>query len=154
MKNLFIASLVVIAGYAAPARCEGTLNLQLNIASHHFDAERDFNESNRGVGIEFELAADTVRPYVAAGTLVNSMNDRSWYLGGGHRFAIGNRNAFVALGYFAGLLTYPSSGESVIPAVLPTLQIGSRGYAVSAIYVPRIGDKTTAAALIQARVPL
>lgn len=80
------------------------------------------------------------------------MNDRSWYIGGGHRYVMGNRNLNVAVGYFLGGSTYPTSRHSVIVMALPVIEIGTRHSAIVAAYIPKTDESASSALLIQLRI--
>lgn len=125
--------------------------MQINGVSRH--ATGNYNERNVGFGLQLTTTkGHRVQRYVAGG-LTNSVGDRTLYAGGeiAHRF--GRRSLHLDVGIFAGVLTYPSSGRDVLPALLPVLTIGTETAAIHVVYIPPVGDKVVAAALFQLAIP-
>lgn len=145
-----VALILLLVPLACPA---GQWALQINAVSHH-PARNDLNERNTGLGLQYTTADATLVTRYALGTLTNSMGDRTWYAGAAYGPRLGERDFYVSPAVFLGVLTYPSSGRSLLPAALPVLTIGSGPVALNAIYVPEIGDKTAAAVLFQVTLRL
>jgi hypothetical protein len=107
--------------------------LDINLASRHFNAQRDYNELNRGAGVTW-VWDDPRRHYyddisrgkltLSAGTYLNSFYERSNYLGPAYIRRFGGRH-YLDVGVFAPVVT----GYEGVPAlrVLPTVAYGFAG---------------------------
>lgn len=156
-----IASALILClavGNAAADDWNGDVSIQISGLSRHSERQADgsrYNEENTGIGVQYsQLVAGKKNTYVhlTAGTLINSMEDRSWYAGAG----ITRRWSevwFIEAGMILGIMSYPSYefGAVVLPA--PLLSFGTRRYGINAVYLPAIND-LPAAAFIQLRIGL
>lgn len=129
--------------------------LQVNGRSdHHGKAERELNEGNYGLGLQYNWESSGVGDvnFLAGGTLINSVEDRSWYAGGGKLWGLWNSP--VDVGFIAGLIHYPSAEHPTFPAILPMVHVGNEWVGVNAMYIPEVTDEVTAATLYQLLVSL
>lgn len=109
--------------------------LQLNIASYHPSSSEDYNEFNRGLGIEYHL--DNF--YLSGGYFWNSLYRHSFYAGVGKEFTFGDVNWF-GVGALAGALTGYKEGQRPRPAVVPYIFFTKDRYTFKIHYIPELGD--------------
>lgn len=151
MKRAALLALFFCA--ATPAFADGMWELQVSGISYHPGHRGEYNENNAGLGIQYtELDGRDVTRYTG-GFLQNSMDDRTWYAGAARAWRFGDR-AYLDVGFFAGVLTYPSGNADVYPAVLPVVTLGYQPVSVNITYLPELGDKTDAAILFQLSIAL
>jgi len=113
-------------------------SLQVNGISRHdgYCNGEPCNERNAGLGVQYEDG----HAFYAAGSLINSLNNRSWYAGGGVQYG-----TWARAGVFAGLVTYPSAKINPVPALLPVLTLQkTQMYGVNALYIPPVFGITPA----------
>ena len=109
--------------------------LQLNLASHHPGSSEDYNEWNRGLGIEYHLDEF----FITGGYFWNSLYRDSFYLGVGKELTFGNVN-WIGIGAIAGALTGYEDGQEPLPAVVPYLFLTKDRYTIKIAYIPEFGD--------------
>lgn len=102
--------------------------IALGCCSHH-TAKGDFNEFNPGLGIEYGRFGQ----FLTAGIMEDSDKNLSWYTGGGLR---GSLNRYIHAGLFLGIVNREDRGT--IPAILPSLTIGTDKTGINFVYVPPI----------------
>lgn len=148
MKKLLPAALFL--ALTAPAQAADEWALQTSLTSIHPGAHREYNERNFGLGLRRDFAGQgrTIN-YLAGGTLKNSMSDTTMYAGGGQRLRFRSWDGHLDIGYFAGLITYPSHSPDPIPALLPLVEIGSGAIGLTALYIPRVKSDGDHAVLFQ-----
>lgn len=132
-------------------------SLQLNgRAIHYSDDDQDLNENNLGLGVQYAWESQGLADYnfYTAGTLINSLDDRSWYAGGGKLWRLVDSQTKLDVGFVAGLATYPSADPSIFPAILPMASFGTEKIAMNIIYIPKIGDDVIPAFLLQLKIRL
>ena len=109
--------------------------LQLNIASYHPGSSRDYNEFNRGIGVEYHL--DNF--FLTGGYFWNSLYRDSFYLGVGKEITFGSVDWF-GLGVIAGALTGYRDGQEPLPAAVPYFFFTHERYTFKVHYLPEFGD--------------
>ena len=113
--------------------------LQLNIASYHPNTSQDYNEFNRGLGIEYHLDSF----FFSAGYFWNSLYRDSFYAGVGKEITfgeiVGNIN-WMGVGALAGAITGYRDGQRPRPAVVPYIFFTKDRYTFKIHYVPELGD--------------
>ncbi len=102
--------------------------IALGCCSHH-TAKGDFNEFNPGLGIEYGRLGQ----FLTAGVMEDSDKNLSWYTGGGLR---GSLNRYTHVGLFLGIVNRKDRGT--IPAILPSLTLGTDKTGINLVYVPPI----------------
>ncbi len=119
----------------------------INGKAYHFDRSRDFNESNWGVGFEydFEQSGNWI-PLVTGSTFKDSNNQTSNYLGGGskYRFMLGSGDSSWHLdaGVVAFLMTRKDyNNENPFFGALPFVSVGNEYVAINATYIPSVTPK-------------
>lgn len=128
-------------GLCGPADA-GQWDIVLNGRSIHFDADRDWNESNWGLGIEHEFNPDARWVKVALGNGFRDSDDQMSYMAGGgikRRFRVpaGQRRVHVDLGAIGFLMTrHDVNGNEPFPGILPAVSVGTRQFAVNMTYLP------------------
>ena len=109
--------------------------LQLNIASYHPSSSRDYNEFNRGLGVEYHLD----HFYLSGGYFWNSLYRHSFYAGVGKEITFGDVDWF-GVGALAGAITGYREGQRPRPAVVPYIFLTKDRYTFKIHYIPQIGD--------------
>ena len=111
------------------------LALQINIASCHPGDSDDFNQFNRGIGLEYHLDSF----FLAGGYFWNSLYRDSFYAGVGKEFTFGNIN-WVGVGAIAGLITGYDDGQEPRLAAVPYVFLTKDRYTLKIHYLPELGD--------------
>jgi hypothetical protein len=120
----------------------GQLDLVLNGKSIHVNADKDWNESNLGLGFEYEFNPESRWVKVALGNaFVDSEEQMSYMAGGGikRRFLLpfGRRGVHVDLGAVGFVMTRQDvANNRPFPGILPAFSVGTRRFAVNATYLP------------------
>lgn len=109
--------------------------LQLNIASYHPSSSRDYNEFNRGLGVEYHL--DNF--FITGGYFWNSLYHDSFYLGVGKEITFGSLD-WLGAGIIAGALTGYRDGQEPLPAAVPYIFFSHDRYTFKVHYLPEFGD--------------
>ena len=120
----------------------GQWDVVLNGRSFHVDADKDWNESNWGLGVEHEFNPDSrwVKLALANG-FVDSDENMSYMGGGGikrrFRIPLGQRGVHVDLGAVGFVMTRQDvSNNRPFPGILPAFTVGTRRFAVNLTYLP------------------
>jgi hypothetical protein len=120
----------------------GQWDIVLNGRSIHVDADRDWNESNWGLGVEHEFNPDGRWVKVALGNGFRDSDDHMSYMAGGgikRRFRVpaGQRRVHVDVGAIGFFMTrHDVNGNEPFPGVLPAVSVGTRQFAVNLTYLP------------------
>src|SRR5713226_9941157 len=110
-------------------------SLQINSTSiHHGECEIKCNQDNRGLGIQRDHIENGVIKTLTVGTLINSINDRSYYAGGAYKYQRGPLSA----GVFGGLVYYKSDTLNLWPALLPIASLYFKHFGINALYIPTL----------------
>ena len=109
--------------------------LQLNIASYHPNSSEDYNEFNRGAGVEYHLDSF----FISGGYFWNSLYRDTFYLGVGKEITFGNLD-WIGVGALAGALTGYRDGQEPQPAAVPYLFFTKDRYTFKIHYIPEFGD--------------
>jgi hypothetical protein len=111
--------------------------VDLGCCTKHFRSG-DYNEVNPGIGFEY----GGFGRFLTAGVMRDSDSKASPYAGGGVRLSV---HRFLHVGGFLGVLHRSDSGT--IPAVAPTLTLGTNKVSANLVYIPAIdgakGGKNT-----------
>ncbi|MCG6969551.1 MAG: hypothetical protein LJE85_07280 [Gammaproteobacteria bacterium] len=126
------------------------LSLLVNGKSIHTNKNQNtqYNESNYGFGLHYELAKTTQSwiPFVAISGFKDSHNQASYYAGGGYmrRLMLSRKLNYLHLdaGLIGFLMTRQdyNSGEPFLGA-LPALSVGTRDISVNVTYIPKVHPK-------------
>jgi hypothetical protein len=120
----------------------------LNGRAVHVDSDRNWNESNWGLGIEREFNRQSRWVKVAMGNgFKDSNNEISYMAGGGikRRFRPSERfrDFYVDVGAIGFLMSRKDVGQRrPFPGVLPALTLGSRNLALNLTYLPKAWAET------------
>lgn len=120
----------------------GQWDVVLNGKSIHLDAERDWNESNYGLGIEHEFNPEARWVKVALGNGFRDSDDEMSYMGGGgikrrFRLPVGQRQVHLDLGAIGFVMTrHDVDGNEPFPGILPAFSVGTRQFAINLTYLP------------------
>ncbi len=109
--------------------------LQLNLASYHPGSSADYNEFNRGIGIEYYFDSF----FLAGGYFWNSLYRDSFYAGIGKEITFGEVDWF-GVGAIAGLITGYDDGQKPRPALVPYMFFTKDRYTLKVHYLPELGE--------------
>jgi len=133
----------------------GQWDVVVNGKSFHVDGDREWNESNWGLGFEHEFNPESRWVKLALGSGFRDSEDELSYMGGGgikrrFRLPVGQRRVHVDLGAIGFMMTRQDvDNNEPFPGVLPAFSIGTRQFAVNLTYLPgqfaeRIANARTA----------
>ena len=120
----------------------GQWDIVLNGRSIHVDADKDWNESNYGLGIEHEFNPDARWVKVALGNGFRDSEDQMSYMAGGgikRRFQlpVGQRRVHMDLGAIGFFMTrHDVNSNEPFPGILPAFSVGTRQFSVNLTYLP------------------
>lgn len=130
--------------------------MQLNgVSRHDGNCTETCNENNEGLGIEIRENNNQNVDIYAVGTMINSENDRSWYVGLAKANRFGSKQS-VSIGAFLGMIYYPTSTwlNGFVPAVLPFLSVDMGMSRFNVLYIPPVSGNVAAAWFFQVVIPL
>lgn len=136
-----LAAVFLSLGLAANSFA-GEWDLVLNGKSLHIDGDKEWNESNWGLGFEHEFNPDDRWVRVAMGSGFLDSEDELSFMGGGglkrrFRIPVGQRRIHVDLGAVAFVMTRQDVNQNKpFPGILPALSVGTRQFAVNMTYLP------------------
>jgi hypothetical protein len=120
----------------------GQWDIVLNGRSVHVDADRDWNESNYGLGIEHEFNPEARWVKVALGNGFRDSDDRMSYMGGGgikrrFRLPLGQGRVHMDVGAIGFLMSRQDVNQNqAFPGVLPAFSVGTRDFSINLTYLP------------------
>lgn len=120
----------------------GDWDIVLNGRSIHVDGDRDWNESNWGLGVEHEFNPEERWVKLVLGNGFLDSDDEMSYMGGGgikrrFRLPLGQRRVHVDLGAIGFVMTrHDVNNSEPFPGILPALSVGTRQFAVNLTYLP------------------
>jgi len=120
----------------------GQWDIVLNGRSVHVDADRDWNESNFGLGIEHEFNPDARWVKVALGNGFRDSDDQMSYMGGGgikrrFRLPLGRGRVHMDVGAIGFLMSRQDVNKNqAFPGILPAFSVGTRDFSVNLTYLP------------------
>jgi len=145
MSHSCIARLAVVGWLALGAigtAAAGQWDVVVNGKSFHVDGDREWNESNTGLGFEHEFNPESRWVKLALGSGFRDSEDEMSYMAGGgikrrFRLPVGERRVHVDLGAIGFMMTRQDVGNNEpFPGVLPAFSIGTRQFAVNLTYLP------------------
>ncbi len=138
----------------------GELHGIVNGKAYHFNRNRNLNESNWGVGFEYDFdRRGSWIPLLTGSTFKDSNDQTSNYLGGGakHRFMLGSGSTGLHLdvGGLAFAMTRKDyKNNKPFPGALPFISVGNEFVAVNATYVPKISPKHVSLVYFQLQIKI
>lgn len=120
----------------------GQWDVVVNGKSFHVDGDREWNESNWGLGFEHEFNPEARWVKLALGSGFRDSEDEMSYMGGGglkrrFRLPVGERRVHVDLGAIGFVMTRQDvDGNKPFPGILPAFSVGTRQFAVNLTYLP------------------
>jgi len=111
------------------------LALQINLASYHPGNADEYNQFNRGIGLEYHLDSF----FLAGGYFWNSLYRDSFYAGVGKEFTFGDVE-WIGVGAIGGLITGYNDGQEPRPALVPYVFLTKDRYTLKIHYLPELGD--------------
>jgi len=141
LRTLCVWALVLTVA-ATPAYA-GKLHLVINGKSFHVNSDYDWNESNYGIGVEYEFSSHSRWSKVAmANGFRDSQNNISYMAGAGlHRRLFATErfaNLYVDAGINLFLMARRGADDyQPFPGLLPSLTLGNRYGGINLSYVPK-----------------
>ena len=138
-KVTLLMALVTVAFSAAHG---GEVSAVINGKSFHLGADKDWNENNLGLGIEYEFASESRwRKRLMANGFQDSNEEMSYMVGGGlHRnlYQTERLNGFyIDAGLNAFLMTRKDvNGNRPFPGLLPSVTMGNERVGINLTYLP------------------
>lgn len=111
------------------------LALQINLASYHPGNADEYNQFNRGIGLEYHLDSF----FLAGGYFWNSLYRDSFYAGVGKEITFGDVE-WIGVGAIGGLITGYNDGQEPRPALVPYIFLTKDRYTLKIHYLPELGD--------------
>jgi hypothetical protein len=107
------------------------------IQSYHSDRGANYNEDNRGLGLEYDVGPHSK---LAAGHFLNSVNKDSQYLGAALLARI--LQSPVRVGGLLGLINgYPEMrGGGFFPMAAPMLTYEGKNFGLNVLGLPKVGN--------------
>lgn len=135
--------IVVLTALATSPAVAGEFSAVINGKSYHINSSYDWNESNLGLGIEYEFASTSAwRTVVMANAFRDSTDTMSYMAGGGlHRRLFETERLagfYVSAGLNAFIMTRSDvEDSSPFPGILPSISIGNNKAGFNLTYMPR-----------------
>lgn len=158
--SLLALSLII----GSPALHAGQLNLIINGKAIHLGGPTGtvMNENNWGLGLQYDydLIDDKWLPIAMASGFIDSVNQPSYYAGGGllRRYNIGqyqDNPLFFDVGIIAFLMTRNDhNNNEPFPGLLPAFSFGTQKVALNLTYIPKIHPKLIPLWFLQLKVQL
>lgn len=149
-KITLLASVGMLALGLAGTADAGRLDVVLNGKSFHVNSDRDWNESNWGLGFEYEFNPESRWVKLALGNgFIDSDEQMSYMAGGGikrrFRLPIGDRRFFFDVGAIGFVMKrHDVNGNAPFPGILPAFSFGTSRVALNATYLPGgLADRVT-----------
>ena len=133
---------------------DGRWMVDVHGASKHFNTDQEFNENNRGVGLQYQWDGDNnLIHLLKGGQYLNSLNNDSKYLAYGLKKRLMEKNGWHldAGGLFGGMTGYT---DGITPAILPQLTIGNGAFGLNIMGTPEIPNFTPATLMFSTEIPL
>lgn len=130
--------------FPATQALAGGLSAVINGKSIHVGADKDWNEENYGLGLEYRLPGESVwKKQLMVNGFRDSNDEMSYMAGGGlHRtlFATDSMNSFyIDAGINVFLMTRQDVNDNrPFPGALPSLTFGNRHMGLNLTYLPRV----------------
>lgn len=152
MASRFACLVVLLSGllFATTSAQAGNLSLLVNGKALHMGAPSnlDLNESNWGLGVQYDYETrNHWRPFWTASGFLDSLENASYYAGGGvmRRILLTQRTErplYFDAGIIGFVMTRKNFNQgSPFPGVLPAFSLGNDLVAVNITYIPDISPK-------------
>lgn len=156
---VLIVAVVMINFIASGIANADHLNLLLNGKARHVSAEADYNERNWGGGFQYDYGRKTAQwvPFVTVSGFIDSLNNPSWYYGGGYlrRFLLSRKldNLHFDAGVVGFVMTRKdvNDGQPFLGA-LPVLSFGTDLISLNITYVPDVDERIAELWFMQLKV--
>ena len=130
------------------------LHLIVSGKTYHFE-DRNFNESNWGLGLEYQFARrEEWIPFITATAFLDSNKQWSKYVGGGgrYRFDLGEDGMFTwfDVGVIGFVMTRKDFRDNdPFVGILPFVSAGNDFVSINATYIPRVTPKSVPLVYVQ-----
>jgi hypothetical protein len=145
MLGLFAALTVF---HTSPAFAEN-FSAIINGKSYHINSSYDWNESNLGVGLEYEFTSTSAwRTILMANAFRDSTDAMSYMAGGGLHRRLFETERLAGIYVSAGLNAFVMTRSDVedsrpFPGILPSISIGNDNVGFNLTYLPRKAVEAT-----------
>ena len=133
----------LLIALSSPPASAGSLDVVINGKSHHINSRYNWNESNVGLGLEYEFD-DSSRwiKTMTASSFVDSMENMSYMAGVGLKRRLLVSDWFAGLYVDAGVVAFLMARKNIndyrpFPGALPALTIGNRYAGINLTYLPK-----------------
>ncbi len=141
--NFCLFCLVLALLTTSPTAFAGETSLVINGRSVHMGSNYDWNENNRGIGLEYQFRQKSAWRRIAMANGFRDSTDSMSYMAG---FGLHRRiyeterldGFYVYAGLNAFLMTRQDvNGNRPFPGILPSVSVGNRNAGVNLTYLPR-----------------
>lgn len=154
----FLALILAVSAVCGRAVNADELSLLVNGKAIHFNqGNRNYNESNWGAGIQYDWAPVSQNwiPFAMASGFKDSMNNPSYYAGGGMM----RRYQFDNLHFEAGAVAFVMTREDYkdhkpFLGALPAFSMGTKQVALNMTYIPKVDPKMVPLVFFQLKINL
>lgn len=150
MKRGFPTTLIaLLLTLASPAAHAGSINAVFNGKSYHFNSSYDWNETNTGLGVEYEFAKRGAWKKVAmANGFRDSTDGMSYMAGAGLHRRLYETDKLDGFYVYAGINAFVMTRDDVnggnpFPGLLPSISVGNNKMGFNLTYLPRAAVKET-----------
>jgi hypothetical protein len=155
---LFLALTLAVSSVYSRAVNADELSLLVNGKAIHFkQGNKNYNEKNWGAGIQYDWAPVSQHwiPFAMASGFLDSMNNPSYYAGGGMM----RRYQFDNLHFEAGAVAFVMTREGYkdhkpFLGALPAFSVGTKNVAMNITYIPKVDPKMVALVFFQLKINL
>ncbi len=140
--RIALIALLLVSAPASFAHA-GSFDLVINGWSHHVNSDYDWNESNYGIGIEYEFNTESrwIRTAQANG-FRDSESNMSYMVGAGLHRRLLSTERLAGFYIDAGLGVFLMTREDIddnrpFPGLLPSMRIGNRYVGLNLSYIPK-----------------
>jgi hypothetical protein len=125
------------------ANADGVYQMVLNGKSIHINSKYDWNESNYGIGLEYQFAGDSRWIKVAmANAFRDSLNNTTYLAGAGIHRRLFMTDRLSGLYVDAGLNGFLMAREDInegqpFAGILPSITLGNQYGGINIAYIPR-----------------
>ena len=148
-RGLLIPLIALLLAMASPAATAGGINAVLNGKSYHFNSSYDWNESNTGLGVEYEFTQRSAwKKVVMANGFRDSADGMSYMAGAGLHRRLYETDSLGGFYIYAGVNAFVMTRDDVnggdpFPGLLPSISVGNSKMGFNLTYLPRAAVKET-----------
>ena len=141
--SILLITVALFLMLAPPPALAGSINAVFNGKSNHINSNRDWNENNTGLGIEYEFEQKSAWKKIAmANGFRDSADAMSYMAGAGLHRRLFETDKLDRFYIYAGLNAFVMTradvnGGNPFPGILPSISVGNRKFGANLTYMPR-----------------